>query len=99
MNIMGNLLTGKDNFTPSSLPSVYDIVEKDALGNDVNFSDFRGKVIYGVNVASRCGYTKSGYELLAKLSSKAGLVLLLYPCNQFLSQEPGIWTYYVSWQK
>ncbi len=89
MNTMGNLLSG-DKYPPSTLTSFYDIVEKDALGNDVNFSDYRGKIVYGVNVASRCGYTKSGYELLAKLSARAGVVLLLYPCNQFLSQEPGI---------
>jgi glutathione peroxidase-family protein len=37
--------------------SFYDIVEKDAAGKDVNFSKFKGKVLYGVNVASRCGYT------------------------------------------
>jgi glutathione peroxidase-family protein len=37
--------------------SFYDIVEKDAAGKDVSFSKFKGKVLYGVNVASRCGYT------------------------------------------
>ena len=36
--------------------SFYDIVEKDATGTDISFSKFMGKVVYGVNVASKCGY-------------------------------------------
>ena len=46
----------------------YDIIEKSAKGTDVNFSNFKGKVVYGVNVASKCGYTASGYQLLSKIA-------------------------------
>ena len=44
----------------SSSPSTtfYDIIEKDATGSDVSFRKFEGKVVYGVNVASECGYTE-----------------------------------------
>ncbi len=71
-----------------SMSSFYDIVEKDASGNDVSFSKFKGKVVYGVNVASKCGYTASGYALLAKLSKlkSQGVEVALFPCNQFMGQ-------------
>ena len=49
--------------------SFYDIVEKDVNGKDVSFKKFKGKVVYGVNVASRCGYTASGYALLSRISA------------------------------
>jgi len=68
--------------------SFYDIVEKDASGNDFPFSNFKGKVVYGVNVASKCGYTASGYNLLsriAKLKDK-GVEVAIFPCNQFGGQ-------------
>jgi glutathione peroxidase-family protein len=38
--------------------SFYEIVEKDATGTDIPFSKFMGKVVYGVNVASKCGYVR-----------------------------------------
>jgi hypothetical protein len=67
----------------------YDIVEKDANGQMVKFDKFKGKVVYGVNVASKCGYTASGYSLLSKVSKMPGVEVALFPCNQFLGQEPG----------
>jgi glutathione peroxidase len=69
--------------------SFYDISEKDANGNLVSFSKFKGKVVYGVNVASKCGYTASGYALLSKLSKLENVEVALFPCNQFGGQEPG----------
>ncbi|RYG66782.1 hypothetical protein EON64_08970 [archaeon] len=64
--------------------SFYDIVEKDDKGNDVFFEKFRGKVVYGVNVASRCGYTQSGYSLLSKVTAlkERGVEVCIFPCNQ-----------------
>ncbi len=50
-------------------PAFYSLVEKDNKGNEVSFEKFRGKVVYGVNVASKCGYTASGYALLSKLAA------------------------------
>lgn len=71
------------------MASFYDITEIDAHGNEVSFERFRGKVVYGVNVASRCGYTASGYALLARLSKlkDLGVEVALFPCNQFGAQE------------
>ena len=76
-------------FTTKSLQmnSFYDISEKDANGNVVNFSKFKGKVVYGVNVASKCGYTASGYSLLQRISAlkDQGVEVALFPCNQVMN--------------
>lgn len=73
------------------MASFYDIVETGSKGEAVPLSQFRGKVVYGVNVASKCGYTAAGYALLEKISAmKAqGVEVMILPCNQFGGQEPG----------
>lgn len=70
--------------TALSASSFYDIVEKDANGKDVPFSNFKGKVVYGVNVASKCGYTASGYALLSRIAAlkDKGVEVAIFPCNQ-----------------
>ena len=73
----------------SGILHFYDIVEKDAEGKDVSFSKFKGKVIYGVNIASLCGLTESGFKLINKVAKIEGVEVLLFPCNQFLGQMPG----------
>ena len=57
----------------------------------VKLSDFKGKVLLIVNVASKCGFTPQ-YEGLEKLYRKykgKGFEILAFPCNQFANQEPG----------
>ena len=56
----------------------------------IDFSEFKGKKILVVNVASKCGYTKqyAGLEELYQ-EYKDDLVVVGFPCNQFLFQEPG----------
>jgi glutathione peroxidase len=56
----------------------------------MNMSDYKGKYILCVNVASECGYTPQ-YAGLQKLSEqfKDKLVIIGFPCNQFMGQEPG----------
>ncbi|KAF5729992.1 phospholipid hydroperoxide glutathione peroxidase [Tripterygium wilfordii] len=76
----------------SSAQSVHDFTVKDARGNDVDLSKYKGKVLLIVNVASQCGLTNSNYTELAQLYEKykdQGLEILAFPCNQFGSQEPG----------
>jgi hypothetical protein len=79
----------KLNTSCNMASNFYDIVEKDANGEMIKFDKFKGKVVYGVNVASKCGYTASGYALLSKVSKMPGVEVALFPCNQFLGQEPG----------
>ncbi|CAL4988392.1 unnamed protein product [Urochloa decumbens] len=72
--------------------SIYDIAVKDIRGNDVKLSEYAGKVLLIVNVASQCGLTNSNYKELNVLYDKyrqKGLEILAFPCNQFASQEPG----------
>jgi glutathione peroxidase len=56
-----------------------------------NISDYIGKVLLVVNVASECGFT-SQYRELQSLYQEfhgKGFEILAFPCNQFGAQEPG----------
>lgn len=59
-------------------------------GEVLNFSNFKGKKILFVNVASKCGFTPQ-YKGLQELydKNKDKLVIIGVPCNQFGSQESG----------
>ncbi|QDU79375.1 Hydroperoxy fatty acid reductase gpx1 [Polystyrenella longa] len=60
-------------------------------GKEVDLSQYKGKVLLIVNVASQCGATPQ-YEPLQGLHEKyadKGLAVLGFPCNQFGKQEPG----------
>lgn len=62
-----------------------------ADGRQTALSEFKGKVILVVNVASKCGLTKQ-YEGLEKLyedKQAEGLVVAAFPANNFKGQEPG----------
>nr|CAD1835133.1 unnamed protein product [Ananas comosus var. bracteatus] len=76
----------------ASATSVHDFTVKDASGNDVDLSIYKGKVLLIVNVASQCGLTNSNYTELSQLYEKykdQGFEILAFPCNQFGGQEPG----------
>ncbi len=71
--------------------SVYDFTLKDIDGKDASLAQYHGKVLLLVNVASRCGYTPQ-YEGLEKVYLQykdRGLVILGFPANNFMGQEPG----------
>ena len=60
-------------------------------GTKQKLSDYRGKAVLLVNVASECGYTPQYaqlQELYGKFKDK-GLVVLGFPSNDFGGQEPG----------
>jgi glutathione peroxidase len=89
MLIFANLTTAKEG--EKMAESVYEFTVKDIDGNDVKLSEYKGKTLIFVNVASKCGFTPQ-YEGLQALYEKykdKGLVILGFPCNQFGSQEPG----------
>ena len=78
-------------FTPLSQKSIYEFTLKDIDGNDVAFEQYKNKVLLLVNVASKCGFTPQ-YEGLEKLFLQykdKGFLVLGFPANNFLSQEPG----------
>tara|TARA_Y100000768_G_C23891135_1_gene640198 strand:+ start:150 stop:632 length:483 start_codon:yes stop_codon:yes gene_type:complete len=71
--------------------SIYDFSVKSAAGEDVNLSDYKGKVLLIVNTASKCGFTKQyeGLERMYEDLKGDGLEVFGFPCNQFGGQEPG----------
>jgi glutathione peroxidase len=71
--------------------SVYDFTLSSIEGQAAPLAAYKGKVLLMVNVASKCGFTPQ-YEALEGLYEKyktKGLVVLGFPANNFLSQEPG----------
>lgn len=60
-------------------------------GENVQMDTFKGKVVLIVNTASKCGFSGQykGLETLHQKYYERGLVVLGFPCNQFLNQEPG----------
>ena len=60
-------------------------------GRSTMLSEWRGKTLLIVNVASRCGLTPqyAGLQYLQTRFRDRGLVVMGFPCNQFGAQEPG----------
>jgi len=72
-------------------PAALNFTMKSIQGEDVSLSDYAGKVVVLVNVASKCGHTPQ-YEQLQKLHAdhaEQGVAVVGVPCNQFKGQEPG----------
>ena len=71
--------------------NLYDIEVKNIDGNTIKLEKYKNRVMLIVNVASKCGFTNqyTGLEKLHETYFDDGLSILGFPCNQFLSQEPG----------
>ena len=81
----------KNTLNSDTIPaSFHDLTATGIEGAPLAMSDFKGKYVLCVNVASRCGYTPQ-YKPLQALYEQYGdqLVIIGFPCNQFLMQEPG----------
>ena len=75
----------------SAAANVYDFTMDSITGAPVPLAQYKGKVVMLVNVASKCGFTPQykGLEALYKKYEGKGLVILGFPANNFMSQEPG----------
>ncbi len=78
----------------ASLPAaqnIHDFTLNSIEGQPVPLAQYRGQVVLIVNVASRCGFTPQyqGLEALYRTYKSRGLVVLGFPANNFLWQEPG----------
>lgn len=73
------------------MTTLYDFTMKDINGRETPLSEYQGKVVLVVNVASRCGFTPQyeGLEALYQKYKEKGFVVLGFPANNFLWQEPG----------
>ena len=71
--------------------SFYDFKVKDIDGNEYDLINLKGKKVLVVNTASKCGLTPQ-YKDLQKLYTdymNDNFVVIGFPANDFLRQEPG----------
>lgn len=73
------------------MSELYSFKMRDIDGNDFTFDTLKGKVVLIVNTASKCGFTPQfeGLQLLYEKYVTQGLVILGFPSNDFLFQDPG----------
>jgi glutathione peroxidase len=72
-------------------PKLYSFSMKTIDGKDKPLSEYKGKVLLIVNVASKCGHTPQykGLEAIYEKYKDRGFMILGFPANNFLWQEPG----------
>ena len=70
---------------------LYDIEIESINGEIISLSEYKGKTIFLVNVASNCGFTKQYADLqnLWEKYREKDLIVIGIPSNQFGGQEPG----------
>jgi len=85
--VSASMLTLDDMIMPKNF---HEFKLKNIDGDEVDFSQYKGKKVLLVNVASKCGYT-SQYAELQELHEKHGdkITVLGFPANNFGGQEPG----------
>lgn len=78
-------------FSMMDAKSIYDFKVTQMDGSEISLNEYRGKVLLIVNTASKCGFTKQFAELqeLYEKYGEDGFVVLGFPANNFMNQEPG----------
>jgi len=73
------------------MTTLYSFTAKLGTGAEQNLSDYRGRALLVVNVASKCGFTPqyAGLQELQTTLAPRGFTVLAFPCDQFGRQEPG----------
>jgi glutathione peroxidase len=71
--------------------TVYNFTVTSMMGLPKSLADYMGKVLLIVNTASKCGFTPQfeGLQALYEKYHDKGFEILGFPCNQFMSQDPG----------
>ena len=92
LQLSGFSITVSQNIGSDDLKdNINDITVMDMENNSIHLSDYNGKVLLIVNVASECGYTPQykGLEEIYRKYNTLGFEILAFPCNDFGAQEPG----------
>lgn len=86
-----SLISSAHSSVAQGQTTLYDFTVTDIYGDEFNFADLKGKKVMIVNTASKCGLTPQ-YESLEKLYTTYGdedFVIVGFPANNFMNQEPG----------
>lgn len=77
--------------TDTEILPIYQFKVTDINGETFDLASLKGKKVMIVNTASKCGLTPQyeGLEELYKTYKDQGFVIVGFPANNFLSQEPG----------
>ena len=89
--LRGALSTGSQKPTGKTANMFWDLKTRTLAGEPADLADWKGKVALVVNVASKCGLTPQykGLQALYEGLSEDDFVVLAFPSNDFMGQEPG----------
>lgn len=90
--LAGNILfSGQVMALETQRKTLHDFVVYDIFGDKFDLSTLKGKKVMVVNTASRCGLTRQFQELeeLYRTYQDRGFVVIGFPANNFMNQEPG----------
>ena len=89
--LRGAMASGSQTPAKESAGVFWDLSSRTLAGEPAELAQWKGQVALVVNVASKCGLTPQyeGLQTLYKEKSDEGFVILAFPSNDFMGQEPG----------